>query len=94
MIDAADEVTLEDISHDTWGSEALLLGALLSMTHDRRIALAAELLPAGYVVARDVGERDALEYVPGANSAESYACGYVAGHNACRAAMMREGDAE
>jgi hypothetical protein len=57
-----------------------------------RIALAAELLPAGYVVARDVGERDALEYVPGANSAESYACGYVAGHNACRAAMMREGE--
>jgi hypothetical protein len=57
MIDAADEVTLEDISHDTWGSEALLLGALLSMAHDRRIAIAAELLPAGYVVA----ERKLLE---------------------------------
>jgi hypothetical protein len=52
MIDAADEVTLEDISHDTWGSEALLRGALLSMAHDRRIALARELLPEEFVVAQ------------------------------------------
>lgn len=51
----ADEVTLEDISHDTWGNEELLLAVLVSMCADRRIDLAQELLKGtGKCVATEV----------------------------------------
>jgi hypothetical protein len=55
-----------------------------------RIALARELLPAGFVVAESVPNMADV-----VADAAPFAAGYVDGWNACRAAMMRDdnGDA-
>jgi hypothetical protein len=59
--------------------------ALLRMDEPDRLALARELLPAGSVVAREVGEAR-MEGV------FDYDHGRMDGWNACRAAMMGEGE--
>jgi hypothetical protein len=56
--------------------------ALLRMDEPDRLALARELLPAGFVVAREVGEWREI----GGRDLKAQ------GWNACRAAMMGEGD--
>ncbi len=59
---------------------------LAEMNDEHRIALARELLAGtGWVVARDVGESD--DTGPNATTAAM-----VHGWNACRAAMMGEGE--
>jgi hypothetical protein len=61
-----------------------------------RLALARELLPEGFVVAREVGdsESDACLNPYSGDYDANPDIAYENGWNACRAAMMREGDAE
>jgi hypothetical protein len=65
----------------TYGNCQQVADALLAMPPADRIALARELLPEGFVVARDVPplERAAVPQ-------------YRRGWNACRAAMLGEGE--
>jgi len=58
---------------------------VLTMPPDDRIALARELLPEGFVVARVVDE------IPD-DSGHPRSIGYRIGWNACRAAMLGEGE--
>jgi hypothetical protein len=67
---------------------------MLALPAPDRLALARELLPAGYVVARDVGAMPDNEELP-RDAGEALANSARIGWNACRAAMMRgdNGDA-
>jgi hypothetical protein len=63
---------------------------LLAMPAPDRIALARELLPEGFVVAREVGEREWSPPTDG--DIPTHSAQHVDGWNACRAAMMGEGE--
>jgi len=86
-----DDPSLEDISHDTWGSEELLLAALMSMLPDRRIYLARDLLRGtGLCVANVVGAQAKGESPLVALMSDDYAQGFADGWNVCRDAHMAD----
>jgi predicted esterase len=80
------EKALRDLTHGV-GSNEEVFAALLAMPAPDRLALARELLPAGSVVVREVGEQP----VPTGVFA-GHEWSKRAGWNACRAAMMGEGE--
>jgi hypothetical protein len=64
---------------------------LTAMPPGDRLALARELLPKGWVVAREVGEMPDDGKLP-ADAGEALANSARIGWNACRAAMLGEGE--
>jgi len=70
-------------------------GALKELSPEHRLALARELLPEGRVVARDVAAHAEVgEFMIAENERERMAMLWarLAGWNACRAAMLGEGE--